>query len=41
MRECWVSGVCVGRLRADDEREIREETEYCSPTWDCGKDSLV
>ena len=23
------------------ERDLREETVYCSPAWDCGKGSLV
>ena len=26
---------------ADRERDLREETVYCSPAWDCGKGSLV
>ena len=28
-------------VRRERERDLREETVYCSPAWDCGKGSLV
>ena len=30
-------GSLVGQGQRERERDLREETVYCSPAWDCGK----
>ena len=41
---CWLHSrhvVGSAQLQRERERDLREETVYCSPAWDCGKGSLV
>ena len=33
--------VHMGMGERERERDLREETVYCSPAWGCGKGSLV